>query len=836
MLAPVELYQLSASATLADLPFYSCQVNYSTLGQEVFEKFDQQPELPGIFIIDNWQILTVISRQKFFEWMSRAYSLELYLQRPIQKFLGVYLSVAQVDMLELSATCGINEAVELALSRPAKTLYEPIVVIFENNSLALIDFHVLILAQRQILEKQSQLLGEQAQLLDLAYDAIIVRDLNGTIRFWNRGAEKMYSWTKENALGQTSHRLLQTQFPQPLEQLEAKLLRQQRWEGELIHSKRDGTSIVVASRWALQRGKDGQGMAVLEINNDITARKQAEAELQQQNLVLEQARKVAEIASQTKSTFLATMSHEIRTPMNGVIGMTGLLLDTELTPQQRDFVETIRRSSDALLTLINDILDFSKIESGKLELEEQPFELFSCIEDSLDLLAPKAAEKNIELAYLIERQTPPMIAGDVTRLRQILVNLLSNAVKFTETGEVVVSVTAQELSRGAEEQRGRGEFGVESPLYEIQFAVKDTGIGIPPDRMDRLFKSFSQVDASTTRHYGGTGLGLAISKRLSELMGGRMWVESQVSSGSTFYFTVVVRSIPDSLHLDNHSFPPQLRGKRLLIVDDNATNRKILTLQGQSWGMLIHAVASGAEALECIRQAQPFDMAILDMQMPDMDGLTLASEIRKQPHCQKLPLVMLTCLSRSDSTQALHVDFAALINKPIKQSQLYNILQHIFAEQVIKIKQPQPALTQSIPNLAEQLPLRILLAEDNLVNQKVALLLLRRLGYRADKACNGLEVLAALHCQPYDVVLMDVQMPEMDGLNATRCICQQWSHSNRPWIIAMTANAMRGDREECLEAGMDDYISKPIRLEELIRALSQCQPRSHTRNPVVTFQ
>ena len=640
------------------------------------------------------------------------------------------------------------------------------------------------------------------QVMDNMGQGLVVAKTDWTIEYCNKALAQLLGQQPQDIIGTSALDIVYKANPRIVEIVYKRWMRGKTQAREILIKHADGSPVSVLLT-AVPRLRDGQVDGAIAVVTDLSKQKQIEADLST-------ARDQAIEASRLKSEFLANMSHEIRTPLNAVIGMTSLMLDTPLTAEQQEYALTVRSSGDVLLSLINSILDFSKIEAGKLELEMQSFNLRDCVEEALDVVVAKAAEKGLEMAYIMDDQVPQTIVGDVTRLRQVLVNLLGNAIKFTEQGEVVVRVNSQLIS-GTDQ-------------HEIQFAVKDTGIGIPQNRRNRLFQSFSQVDASTTRKYGGTGLGLTISKRLVEMMDGRIWVESEAGKGSTFLFTIKAKAEVGQRRVYLHGEQPQLDGKRLLIVDDNETNRIILIKQASLWGMTPQAVASGPEALALLRENISFDVAVLDMHMPDMDGLTLATEIRQLRSQKELPLVMLSSVGNREGDEAEKY-FSAFLTKPVKQQLLYNSLLSAFGNTAVSAKRA-PKKLEIDPEMSKNHPLRILLAEDNLINQKVAIRILERMGYRADVAANGLEALEALQRQSYDVILMDVQMPDMDGVEATEQIRDIWPKAQQPRIIAMTAHALSGDKEKYLRAGMDDYISKPVRIQELMGSLANSQPLS----------
>jgi PAS domain S-box-containing protein len=622
------------------------------------------------------------------------------------------------------------------------------------------------------------------------------------IIYTNRETILGYSWQKINTLQDIAARIVPEDRPaifRSWRALESAPEGQDTNVTEFRVVALDGTVQWIRSREIVLsrdvRGRPAQLLATLTI---ITDEKNYQAELRR-------AKEEAERLARARSQFLANMSHEIRTPMNGIIGMTSLLMNAELDDENYDFIETIRTSSESLLTIINEVLDFSKIESGRMELEMQPVDVQETVEGALDLLAPQAANKRLELGYWIDEDVPGMIVGDATRLRQILVNLVANAVKFTDKGEVWVTVSLG--------QRPDGE-------QELHFAVRDTGIGIRKQQIPQLFTAFSQLDTSTTRRYGGTGLGLAISYRLAELMGGTMWVDSEVGVGSTFYFTITVRAVESVSPSVGNPAMAMLKDRRLLIVEDGERVRDVLRRYAERWKMQWLEARNAQAAYALVEEQQDWDVAVIDMDLPDEEGLTLARELLSRPALQGKPILLLAARNHVNIRhRAEEVGVRACLYKPLKPNDL-------LAAIVLSLggKSPGAAIAAARVNsfdhsLGSEHPLKILLAEDNVVNQKVALLLLDRLGYRADVAASGQEVVEAVQRQHYDVILMDVHMPEMDGIEATRQVFALLPPAEYPYIIAMTAAAMQEDRERCRAVGMQNFISKPVKVEELVRAL-----------------
>ncbi len=651
-------------------------------------------------------------------------------------------------------------------------------------------------AERAAAEQQRQMI---VALLEKCGDLVGMATEDGQWFYLNPTGQKMVGMeSTDEVQGQSMESLL---VPDDVIRLRDEVLPAVRsagqWQGEqrLRNLKTGETIETAANIFAVRDPQTDRLLCIAFVSRDMTAEKRGSVELQR-------AKEVAEEAARAKSLFLANMSHEIRTPMNAVIGMTSLLLETELTREQQEYSEIIRSSGDALLTLIDRVLDFSKIESGKMELETTPFDLSECIGDVFDLLAHRASDRGIELGFVFSSDVPHSLVGDVGRIRQILVNLLGNAIKFTERGEVLLSVNVEKR---------------EDTVCILHFAVRDTGVGIPADRLDRLFASFSQVDASTTRKFGGTGLGLAISKRLAELMNGTMWVESTLGKGSTFHFTAQL-TIPEA---PSPAFEPSIfAGTRVLLITQSPVTRQVIESYGKAWGAAIEHASSMHDAVERVRE-EPIAIAIVDASLSDVSPES-ASELRGPIQGRKVPLIFLHPLVWKQGVSLrnkLRKD-VWFVSKPIKPSAIFDAL--VSALQGPATASPSTARRNTIDEgMALRLPYRILLAEDHPVNQKIAVLMLSRFGYRPDVVTTGLQALEALHRQHYDVVFMDIQMPEMDGLEATRHIRQSFPAERQPWIVAMTANASIADREACFAAGMNEFVSKPVRAEDVKNVLEK---------------
>jgi len=641
-----------------------------------------------------------------------------------------------------------------------------------------------------------------ASIVESSDDSIVGTDLNGRIVSWNQGAEKLFGYTAGEAIG----KLITMLFPQDRQkdyvQVLNRIRRQEHVERfESVRVAKDGKPIPVLTIVSPIRDRSGRLQGVSAIYRDMTTEKKAAAELLR-------AKEAAEAASQAKSTFLATMSHEIRTPMNGILGMTELVLDSDVTDDQRESLDLVRLSTESLLAVINDILDFSKIEAGKLDFEAIPFDFRESLGETMKTLGFRAYQKGLELIYEVHPDVPAVLVGDPGRLRQILVNLVGNAIKFTERGEILVKVELESLTP-------------ESAC--LHYSVRDTGVGIPPEKHQKIFEAFSQADDSMTRKYGGTGLGLTICGRLVDMMSGRIWVESEAGQGSTFHFTTNLSVPSESLAKATRMQPEELRGLPVLVVDDNLTNRRVMVGLLTQWGMKPMAVDGGRAALLALESAKqagrPFALVLLDGQMPELDGFDLALRLQEHPDWVGATIMMLTSADQlGDGARCRSLGISAYLVKPVRQSELLSKICNCLKsaprnDAVATHRQAEPKIASDI---------RVLVAEDNPVNQTLVQRLLEKRGYSIVVVGDGRAALSALEQDEFDIVLMDVQMPDMDGFAATAVIREQERTSGRHTpIVAMTAHALKGDPERCLAEGMDAYISKPLRTDELFLTLER---------------
>ena len=667
---------------------------------------------------------------------------------------------------------------------------------------------------RRIARERQKLGASERQLtavLNTVGEAIISTDEKGLILSVNNEAVRLWSYEAESLLGQSlDHLFVEPGFFAEASEQCAGQKTITYVEAEAITRTGRRFAAEVALDYAEVDGKLIYTLA----GRDITDRRQNENRLND-------AKDLAELGNRAKSEFLANMSHEIRTPLNGVIGMTGLLMETELSTTQHDYVETIRASGESLMTIINDILDFSKIEAGHFSLSEQPFDVRACVEGALDVLGPRAMEKGLDLVYYMADEVPGVVLGDDQRLRQVLINLIGNAVKFTSTGEVYVEVGARPMAPEENEKLDQRS------LWEITFSVRDSGIGIPHDKMDRLFKVFSQIDAANTRNFGGTGLGLAISKRITEMMGGTITVTSEVGLGSTFLVTIRVPQAEGQRRSITEAIGSKLRGRKLLVVEDNEVSRALLVHHARRWGMEVTECASGQEAIQAVLAHGSFDVAVVDLVMPGMHGLDVAIALRRLPATVDLPLILLrsTFAEEADPRQK-NLASVSTLAKPWKPATLQREITRVLDDREVAacIVAPTQLLT---PNLAETAPVEILVVEDNPTNQQVVLMVLRALGYQPDVAENGHTAIEKVSSHRYDLVLLDLQLPDIDGFEVAKHICDNLNY--RPVIVAITAGATAEDRQRCLDAGMDDYVLKPFKISILKDVVVKYARRSQRR-------